>query len=60
MEVIAVAEKPQHKPVSGLHLQDIARFGQSLAGVKYPAHMWQLIAHAGEGPDATTESGLCA
>jgi Protein of unknown function (DUF2795) len=42
-----MVEQSRHKPVAGVYRDDIARFDQALAGLRYPARKWQLIAHAG-------------
>jgi hypothetical protein len=46
-EVQTVVEQARHRPVAGVYQDDIARFDQALAGLRYPAQKWQLIAHAG-------------
>jgi hypothetical protein len=45
-----MVEQSRHKPVAGVYRDDIARFDQALAGLRYPAQKWQLIAHAGQRP----------
>jgi hypothetical protein len=42
----------RHRPVAGVYQDDIARFDQALAGLRYPAQKWQLIAHARQGSAA--------
>jgi hypothetical protein len=51
VEVESVKDKPPgDAPVAGMYREDMLRINEVLAGVRWPAQKWQLIAHVEHDP----------